>query len=75
MSPLAEEYMASDKQLFVILAAGKSDYCRVVPGQLVSFHLHLDFFFFFKCISSRFMRPSAQGYLAFIELLLSILAA
>jgi hypothetical protein len=40
MRLLAEDYMTSDVQLFVILAAWKSDSCRVVkssnPGQLAS---------------------------------------
>jgi hypothetical protein len=46
MKPLAVDYMASDEQLFVILAASKSDSYRVVksynPGQLVSFQPLLD---------------------------------
>jgi hypothetical protein len=57
----------------------ENDYCPVVkttiPGQLVSCQLLLDFLATLKFDSSRVIRPSDQGYLAFIELLLSILAA
>jgi hypothetical protein len=79
MNSLAEEYMASDEQLFVIFSSCKSDSCRVVksyiPGQLVSCHPLLDFLETGKCYFSRVMRPSDQGYPSFIELLFSILAA
>jgi hypothetical protein len=47
MRLLAEEFMAPDEQLFVILAAGKIDSCRVfnssIPGQLLSCQQVLDF--------------------------------
>jgi hypothetical protein len=47
MRLLAEEYMASDEQLFVILAARKIDSSFDVKfsisGQLVSCQPHLDF--------------------------------
>jgi hypothetical protein len=78
MRVLADEYMVSDEQIFVILAVWESDSCLVVkssiPGQLVSFQPLLDFLKKWKWIIT-FVRPSDQVYLAFIELLFSDLAA
>jgi hypothetical protein len=79
MRLLAEEYMASDEQLFVILAAWKRHSCSVVkfsvPRQLVWCQLLIEFLATLKCDSSRVMRPSGQGYLPYIVLLFSNLVA
>jgi hypothetical protein len=79
MRLLAEEYMASDVQHFVILEAWKSDSCHVVKSSNQANWLHVNhcskFWLLQKVILQIVKRTSCNGYLTYIEIHLSIIAA
>jgi hypothetical protein len=78
MRLLVEIYRASDMQLFVILEAWKTIPAMSLNSTIQANWLHVNdcwtFWLLGNVILLRFTRPSEQGYLAFIEIHLSIMA-
>jgi hypothetical protein len=78
MCLLVEIYRDTDVQPFVILEARKTDSCHVVYHLIQANWLHVNhsskFWLLGNVILQRFMSPSDQGYLDFIEMQLTIMA-
>jgi hypothetical protein len=79
MRLLVEEYRASDVQHFVICRPEKAILAMSLNPPIQANFLHVNYCSTFslleKVFLQRVMRPSDKGYLVFIEIQLSIMAA